>query len=67
MRQIIVCSIELGSLFPESTCNTEIIPPPDEPMEDPIIMADRRITIKRHVTQIRRDMIDGVFSVTRLF
>jgi len=67
MRQIMVCRIEFGSLFPEITCRTEIIPPPDEPMAEPIIMAAKRITKRRQTTQMSRAMIEGVFAVTRLF
>jgi hypothetical protein len=62
-----VCSIEFGSLFPEITCRTGTIPPPDEPMEEPKIMAAKRITSRRHETQMRRDMMNGVFAVTGLF
>jgi hypothetical protein len=64
MRQIMVCSIESGSLLPEITCKTETIWLPDEPIEEPKIMAAKRTTSRRHETQTRRDMMDGVLAVT---
>jgi hypothetical protein len=64
MRQMMVCSIEFGSFSPEITCKTEKIWLPDEPIEEPKIMAAKRTTSRRHETQMIRDMIEGVLAVT---